>query len=103
MRPAEIDSYDEYLVAGRPPRKRFPIRTTIAGVVLFLGGIIFLAVGLSIMFSSTRSHGKDRGTLLVILGSVMFLPGSYASVIIYGSFKGWPGYDYSLIPSYDDE
>eukprot|EP00981_Chlorochromonas_danica_P013783 scaffold6852_cov215-Ochromonas_danica.AAC.20 len=71
MRPAEIDSYDEYLVAGRPPRKRFPIRTTIAGVVLFLGGIIFLAVGLSIMFSSTRSHGKDRGTLLVILGSAV--------------------------------
>lgn len=31
-----------------------------------------------------------------------FIPGSYASVQLYGSYKGWKGYDYSQIPSYDD-
>lgn len=31
-----------------------------------------------------------------------FIPGSYASYQLYGSFKGWKGYDYSQIPSYDD-
>jgi hypothetical protein len=31
-----------------------------------------------------------------------FIPGSYATVQLYGSWKGWKGYDYSQIPSYDD-
>ena len=31
-----------------------------------------------------------------------FLPGSYASWNLYGAYKGWVGYDYSQVPSYDD-
>lgn len=31
-----------------------------------------------------------------------FIPGSYATCQLYGSWKGWKGYDYSQIPSYDD-
>ena len=31
-----------------------------------------------------------------------FIPGSYATCQLYGAFKGWKGYDYSQIPSYDD-
>ena len=31
-----------------------------------------------------------------------FLPGSYASFMLYAAYKRWPGYDYSQVPSYDD-
>lgn len=44
----------------------------------------------------------DRGLSMVVLGSLMFIPGSYASFILYGSWRGWHGYEYSMIPSYDD-
>ena len=33
---------------------------------------------------------------------LVFLPGSYACTIIYGTWRGWPGYDYNMIPSYDE-
>ncbi len=33
----------------------------------------------------------------------MFIPGSYASLILYGSYVGWQGYDYGQIPSYDED
>lgn len=72
MRPAEIDSYDDYLIYGRTPdsRRAFPIKTAIAGAILLIGGIIFLSLGLSIVFSSLLSHGKDRGVLFLVLGGI---------------------------------
>jgi hypothetical protein len=30
------------------------------------------------------------------------IPGSYASYNLYGAYQGWPGYDYSQVPSWDD-
>eukprot|EP01031_Cornospumella_fuschlensis_P024428 gene24428-29527_t len=128
MQPAEISSYDDYVIEGRTPlrgRKQLPIKTTIAAIVMLIAGIVLISVGLSILLSSWLSHGKDRGVLLVVLGGIskstilyrfdpsmpnlrnyckiVFLPGSYASIVLYGSYRGWTGYDYSLIPSYDDE
>ena len=52
------------LVRGPPPK------TTIAAVVFLLGGIIFLSLGFSILFSSIISHGKDRGIALIVLGGI---------------------------------
>lgn len=93
------------------PRERVPLlprypppKTTIAAVLLLVGGIFFVSLGLSILYTNLLSSGrKDRGLALIILGSLMLLPGSYASFIIYASWRRWPGYDYSQLPSYDDE
>eukprot|EP01040_Poterioochromonas_malhamensis_P002915 gene2915-3100_t len=93
------------------PRERVPLlprypppKTTIAAVLLLVGGIVFVSLGLSILYTNLLSSGrKDRGLALIILGSLMLLPGSYASFIIYASWRRWPGYDYSQLPSYDDE
>lgn len=72
MNPVEITSYDDYLIQGRSPytQRRFPMKTFIVGAALLIGGIIFLSLGLSIVFSSTLSHGKDRGLLFLILGGI---------------------------------
>lgn len=110
------------------PRERVPLlprypppKTTIAAVLLLVGGIVFVSLGLSILYTNLLSSGrKDRGLALIILGSLskyhspllffanylislVLLPGSYASFIIYASWRRWPGYDYSQLPSYDDE
>lgn len=115
------------------PRERLPLlprypppKTTIAAVLLLVGGIIFVSLGLSVLYSNLLTSGKDRGLALLILGSIsklivfpclsvnlqshsfpteylVLLPGSYASFILYASWNRWPGYDYSQLPSYDDE
>ncbi|GLD95671.1 hypothetical protein PINS_up019536 [Pythium insidiosum] len=78
-------------------RKRFPVRTGIAALSLFTLGSILIYV--STLFGL---DDESRGLSFFILGLIAFIPGSYATVQLYGSYKGWKGYDYSQIPSYDD-
>eukprot|EP01041_Mallomonas_annulata_P012285 gene12285-25838_t len=78
-----------------------PPRTTIAAIVLLLGGVIFLSVGCSI-FVQTSGTDQDRGIAVIVLGCLMFIPGSYASTVLYGSWAGWEGYEYNMVPSYDE-
>lgn len=64
----EIDFIPRYrapLLVPSPPPK-----TTIAAITLLLGGILFLSLGASFMWSHAFSHGKDRGLPLLILGSI---------------------------------
>ena len=60
-----------------------PPKTTIAAVIFLVGGITFLSLGLSILFSSLISHGKDRGIALIVLGGLSkyssFFPFSVSS------------------------
>ena len=79
-----------------------PPWTTAAAVFMLVAGSAFLITGLYIYFSNLRV-GSDRGLAMVLLGFLMFTPGSYASFVLYGAYRGWTGYDYSQIPSYDDE
>ncbi|OQR88226.1 hypothetical protein ACHHYP_07051 [Achlya hypogyna] len=77
--------------------QRFPIRTGLAAVVLFTIGSVLLYV--STLFGL---DGERRGLSFFVLGLITFIPGSYATTQLYGAYKGWPGYDYSQLPSYDD-
>jgi len=56
-----------------------------------------LAVGISEFLS-----GTDRSTAMITLGSLCFIPGSYASWTLLGASRGWRGYNYDSLPSYDD-
>jgi hypothetical protein len=41
-------------------------------------------------------------TINVTSMGVVFLPGSYASFILFGAWMRWRGFTYDMIPSYDD-
>lgn len=45
---------------------------------------------------------KDRAIGMIVVGSLAFLPGSYATFILIGAWCRWDGYRYSDLPSYDD-
>lgn len=69
-----IDEDSEY---DYEPRIRYPIiprtpppKTTLAAIIFTVLGLIFLSLGLSILYSNLLSHGKDRGLALIILGSI---------------------------------
>ena len=64
---------------------------------------VLLWIGVPLWHSSDyESDDRERGLSLIILGSITFLPGSYASYMLYGAYKRWRGFDYSQVPSYDD-
>ena len=44
----------------------------------------------------------ERGKTTLILGILMFLPGSYGSFMLFMAWRGVPGYEYSMVPSYDE-
>uniref|UniRef100_A0AAV1UNI3 Transmembrane protein 230 n=1 Tax=Peronospora matthiolae TaxID=2874970 RepID=A0AAV1UNI3_9STRA len=78
-------------------RKVFPIRTGLAAASLLIVGWILIIISMFIGLDE-----ENRGLSCFILGLIAFIPGSYASFQLYGAWKGWKGYDYNQIPSYDD-
>jgi hypothetical protein len=45
---------------------------------------------------------RDRAIPMLIVGSIAFIPGLYACVVIVGTLLGYPQFDYHDLPSYDD-
>lgn len=90
-------SDDEYDGNKSPFRPRSMKKTITAAVLLFLVGSLMLYYGVQAL-----STDKDRAISMLVIGTLTFLPGSYASWIIFGSCMGWRGYDMTELPSYDD-
>ena len=45
---------------------------------------------------------RERAITMITVGSIAFIPGSYASYHLYGSWRRWPGFSYDMLPSYDE-
>ena len=85
--------------AGLPPK------TTIWVLCMFTLGSIMLLLGFGqyydSWFGTSRKDGKI-GLYMIGLGSLMFIPGSYATYILYGTWNRWDGFSYTMIPDYCD-
>ena len=80
-------------------RRRVPPRTCTAAILLFTFGTILILSGLNVMYNGEHS----RGVQIIVIGSLMFIPGSYASWILYGAWHRWHGYEFHQVPSYDSD
>ncbi|CAM9561669.1 unnamed protein product, partial [Pylaiella littoralis] len=78
----------------RPP----PPKTTLAAVIMLVVGTVMSLLGIWHVWKGDSSRGGHH----LLIGGILFVPGSYASTNLLGAYLGWPGYDYSSIPSYDD-
>ena len=96
VRQNDQDDVDHY----RPPwgKKPFPWRTISAAILLFTLGTILLVRGVN----EVTYYDGERGRSMIILGSICFMPGSYASYLLWGAYRRWPGYKWNHVPSYDD-
>lgn len=68
-------------------------KTVAAAFFLFFCGVIFVVVGNVIYFHSE----ENRGMSMIIVGALMLVPGTYGMVLVYGSMRGWRGYDRNSI------
>ncbi len=59
---------------------------------------MLLWIGVRALYSD-----RERAIACITVGSIAFLPGSYATWSLYGAWRRWPGYDYDSIPSYDED
>ena len=79
-------------------RRRIPPKTCTAAILLFTAGTLLIIFGMRLYYNGDR----DRAISTLTIGSLCFLPGSYASWILFGAWNRWPGYEYHQVPSYDD-
>mmetsp|Transcript_3283 Transcript_3283/g.13183 ORF Transcript_3283/g.13183 Transcript_3283/m.13183 type:complete len:117 (-) Transcript_3283:44-394(-) len=101
---SEGDEYDSS-EAFALRRRRFmvhpklpPPKTTLAAALMLVLGTVLLSLGIY-----SIAHGDmNRGLSLAVLGALLFIPGSYAAVVIFGTYNGWRGYAYQQIASYDE-
>ncbi|CAM9606465.1 unnamed protein product [Ascophyllum nodosum] len=78
----------------RPP----PPKTTLAAATMLIVGVVLALLGAGHFWRGDSSRGGSH----LLIGGLLVLPGSYASLNLLGAYLGWPGYNYDSIPSYDD-
>lgn len=73
------------------PRIGFPWRTAFVAFFLFAFGLTFLLLGV------LHFRDKNQGLLIsfAVIGSIAFLPGTYASYNLYHAYRGTPGFHLS--------
>ena len=89
-------SQRKYII-NKPP----PFYTTLAAIIMLSVGTVFLGLGVMYLYNDGWQRWGEHVSVL-LLGSLLFIPGSYSSLILYGSWVGWCGYSYDQVPSYDD-
>lgn len=83
------------------PAAKIPWRAISYAVILFVGGTVLLAIGSLIMTGhiDSEKHG-ERFWPLVLLGALMFIPGSYHTFYAYKAFSGDPDWRFEDFPDF---
>jgi len=67
-------------------------------LLLFSAGVLFISVGLSQYFAGNLGDCF----MYLLLGVLVFIPGSYHLFLFMQAARGAPGYRYDQLPSLDD-
>jgi len=58
-------------------KAKIPWRTIFISFLFFIGGVIFYAIGINELLANGISNAYEK----LILGSILFIPGSYHTVL----------------------
>ncbi|ESN98237.1 hypothetical protein HELRODRAFT_84739 [Helobdella robusta] len=94
------DGFNDLQFKG-PPEK-VPYKAITLACVLFIFGFLLILIGSLLLSGHINAEYSDRTWPLLILGSLMFIPGSYHVYIAYKAWKGAEGYSFDDIPEFDD-
>ncbi|ORZ14677.1 upf0414 transmembrane protein [Absidia repens] len=85
------------------PEPQIPWKAIGLATLLFAIGSVLIVIGVLIKlgFIATEEY-LSRAIPLLVLGSIMFIPGAYHLYIAYYAYYKYPGYEFSMIPDWDD-
>lgn len=80
-----------------------PIKSICIAVILFVLGTIMLTMG-SLMLAGVikQGGGSFRAAPLMVIGSIIFIPGAYNVRTAYYAWKGYSGFSYSDIAGFGE-
>ncbi|KAI8363120.1 hypothetical protein B0O80DRAFT_492284 [Mortierella sp. GBAus27b] len=85
------------------PMPTIPWKSILLAVILLVLGVVGLTIGSLLKVGIIDSPDwLDKGTPLLILGSLCFIPGSYHVALAYYAYREYEGYSFSHIPDLDD-
>ncbi|KJE94012.1 hypothetical protein CAOG_08809 [Capsaspora owczarzaki ATCC 30864] len=85
----------------KPPVK-VPWRAIGLALLLFLIGSILLTFGSLILTGKIKVDPKEDTSIpLIVIGSLVFLPGFYHLRLAYYAYRGYKGYSFDDIPDFD--
>jgi Ca2+/H+ antiporter len=84
----------------QPPSK-IPYKAIGLAVVLFVVGSVLIILSALLLAGHIDTKYSDRTWPLLILGLLMFIPGSYHVHLAYYAWKGTSGYSFDDIPEYE--
>ncbi|KAG0226690.1 hypothetical protein BGW42_003480 [Actinomortierella wolfii] len=85
------------------PTPQLPWKSIALAVLLFVLGIVGLVIGSLLKVGIlTSADWLDKGTPLLILGALCFIPGAYHVVLAYYAYQEYDGYTFDQIPDFDE-
>ncbi|KAI0221186.1 transmembrane protein 230 [Lamellibrachia satsuma] len=85
----------------KKPPPVVPYKAICLAVTLFLGGSLLIVIGSLLLTGYIDSKYSDRTWPVLILGVLMFIPGSYHVHLAYYAWKGYDGYNFEDIPEFE--
>jgi len=80
---------------------KIPIHAIVLATVLFLLGSVMITLGSLILTGYIKTQYSDRSWPLILIGSLVFLPGFYHIRIAYWAWKGDKNFSFADIPDLD--
>lgn len=99
---SDDDYYDDQFEDSAPVRA--PVKSICVAIALFVLGTIMLTLG-SLMLAGVinQGGGSFRAAPLMVIGSIVFIPGAYNVRTAYYAWKGYQGYSFSDIAGFGED
>ena len=83
---------------------KVPFKSIFVAVILLISGTIFLTFG-SLMLTGfiKQGGGSFRAMPLMVIGSIIFIPGAYSVRTAYYAWRGYQGYSYADIAGFGED
>ena len=81
-----------------------PVKSILIAIILFVIGSIMLTIG-SLMLAGVigQGTGSFRAAPLMVIGSIIFIPGAYNVRTAYYAWKGYRGFSYADIAGFGED
>ncbi|CAF0937177.1 unnamed protein product [Didymodactylos carnosus] len=95
----EEQQYSDLQFKEKPVKP--PVRAIVLAIALFICGSVMISLGALMLTGYIKTQYSDRTWPLILVGTIVFLPGFYHVRIAYYAWKGYKGFTFDDIPDLD--